>query len=314
MRAAVIDRAGAEPRFGDFPEPEPVAGESLSRIRAAGLHPLVRSLAAGAHYGSEGVYPLVPGIDGVGTASDGALRYLGFVRAPWGTFAERAATRLGIPLPPGADPEVIAGTLNPGMSSWLPLRSHVREGKDMGTVVVLGATGIAGRLAVQNAVALGAERVVGIGRDEARLADVRALGAQAVRLADGPSAIVSALDGASPSLILDFLWGSAAEQLWSALAAKGFDEKPGHTVHVEIGALAGASAALPAALLRSRAFTVRGSGAGSASLTEIMAELPVYMERVARSEVSAPIEVFPLSRIAEAWAYRGPRRVVVVPD
>ena len=314
MKAAIIDRAGADARYGDFPDPEPTEAETLSRVLAAGIHPVVRDLAAHTHYGSEGVYPLVPGVDCVARAEDGVARYAGFIRSPWGTFAERVATRMGLPLPEGADPIAIAGALNPGLSSWLPLVARAREVGDLGTVLIVGATGFAGRIAVQSALALGAERVVGVGRDEDRLAEVRRLGGVPVSLADGPDAVVSAAAGASPSLVLDYLWGSAATMVWDALSGHGMDEDDADILHVEMGTAAGGHAALPGELLRSRRLTVRGSGAGSTPVTEIMAQLPVFMEKVASGQVVAPVEVFPLARVDEAWAYRGPRRAVVVPD
>lgn len=314
MKAAIIDRAGAGAHYGDFEDPEPGEGESKLRVLAAGIHPIVRGLAANSHYGSEGVYPLVPGVDCVARDEDGATRYAGAVRSPWGTMAENVAARIGLPLPEGADPVAVAGALNPGISSWVPLTARTREVDGLGTVLIVGATGVAGRIAVQNALALGAERVIGLGRDEDRLAEVGGLGGVPVSLTDGPDAVRRALAGASPSLVLDYLWGSAAEAVWDALAGHGLDEDGADILHVEIGTTAGGRAALPGELLRSRRFTVRGSGAGSASMAEIMAELPVFMRKVASGEVAPPVEVFPLSRVDQAWAYAGPRRAVVVPD
>lgn len=314
MKAAIIDNAGADAQYGDFADPEPVEGESKLRMLAAGVHPIVRALAANSHYGGEGVHPLVPGVDCVARSQDGVARYAGAVRAPWGTMAENVAARIGLALPDGADPVSVAGTLNPGISSWLPLTARAREVEALGTVLVVGATGVAGRIAVQNAFALGAERVVGLGRDKDRLAKVEDLGGVPIPLADGPDAVSKALAGTSPSLVLDYLWGGAAETVWGALEGRGLEEDDADILHVEIGTMAGERASLPGGLLRSRRFTVRGSGAGSAPMAEIMAALPVFMEKVASGEVVAPVEVFPLSRVDEAWAYRGPDRAVVVPD
>jgi len=314
MRAAVIDRPGEPAHPGEFAEPEPQGEETLMRVLAAAIHPLVRTLASGAHYGSEGTYPLVPGIDCVARSEDGVVRYAGFIRAPWGTLAERIAARMGLPVPEGADPVQIAGALNPGLSSWLPLVARAREVTALGTVLVIGATGVAGRLAVQNARALGAERVLGLGRDPERLADVERLGAVPVTLGDGAEGLLRALAGTTPSLVLDYLWGAPAELVWEALERRGMEEDDADILHVQIGTTAGPRAALPGSLLRSRRLVVRGSGAGSASMSEIMAQLPVFMENVAAGEAVAPVRVFPLSRVEEAWAYAGPDRAVVVPD
>lgn len=314
MRAAIIDAPGAEPRLGDFPEPEAADGGTALTMLAAGIHQVVRRLAAGTHYGSGGAYPLIPGVDGVGRDAEGTPRYAAGVRSPWGTLAERAVARLAIPVPDGADPSRVAGAMNPGMSSWLPLTERAAGLDRLGTVLVVGATGVAGRLAVQNAFALGAERVVGLGRDAERLAEVARLGAVAVDLADGDAALQRALGDAVPSLVLDFVWGAAAELVWAALGRHGLGEDEADILHVEIGGTGGPSAALPAALLRSRRITIRGSGAGSGSVADVMAQLPVYLSKVAAGEVVAPIRVFPLSRLDEAWAYRGPDRAVVAID
>ncbi|QAY59957.1 zinc-binding alcohol dehydrogenase family protein [Microbacterium protaetiae] len=314
MKAAIIHGAGAAPRYGDFADPEPADGESEVRMLAAGIHPVVRSLAAGAHYGSEGAYPLVPGVDGVAMDAAGTARYVGWIRVPWGTLAERAASRMGLPVPDGADPIVVAGAMNPGLSSWLPLVARTREVPALGTVLIVGATGVAGRIAVQNARALGADRVIGLGRDRARLAEVAALGATPVALDEGADAVARSLDGVAPTLILDYVWGAAAETVWDALAVRGLGDDDADIVHVQIGTSGRARAALPGALLRSRNLVVRGAGAGSTPVAEIMAQLPAFMARIAAGEVTAPVRAFGLSQVADAWAYTGPDRAVVVPD
>ncbi|MGA2761400.1 MAG: zinc-binding alcohol dehydrogenase family protein, partial [Candidatus Cybelea sp.] len=177
MKAAVVTAADAAPQYREFAEPQVDDGYELVELVAAGLHPIVRSLAAGRHYGSTQSWPLVPGVDGVARTATGDLIYTGFVRPPHGTFAERMAVpkTMRIPLPPGADPVKVAGGLNPAIASWLALKARVGEIGSLGTVVVLGATGMAGYLALQHARLLGANRIVGVGRDPARLARAAAL-------------------------------------------------------------------------------------------------------------------------------------------
>ncbi|WEG09162.1 zinc-binding alcohol dehydrogenase family protein [Microbacterium horticulturae] len=314
MKAAVIDAAGAAPRYDDFAVPEPAEGEQLMRVVAAGIHPVVRGMASGRHYASGGTYPLVPGVDAVAIGDDGVARYTGLIRAPWGTMAEQVAARFGVPLPDGADPIAVAGGLNPGMSSWMPLLARTGEVQALGTVLIVGATGVAGRIAVQNAFALGADHVVGVGRNPERLDEIGALGGVPVALADGPEAIARALDGTSPSIVVDFAWGEPAEAVWQALSRRGLHDDEADIVHVQIGTMAGATAALPGALLRSRRIVVRGAGAGSTPVAELMKQLPGFVQRVADGEVVVPVRAFALSQVAEAWAYRGAERAVVVPD
>ena len=119
MKAAVVAAPDAIPEFGEFSEPQVDDAYELVELVAAGLHPVVRSLAAGRHYGSTRAWPLVPGVDVVARTSAGDFIYTGFVRPPHGTFAERMAApkTMRIPLPPGADPVKVAGGLNPAFAS-----------------------------------------------------------------------------------------------------------------------------------------------------------------------------------------------------
>ena len=214
----------------------------------------------------------------------------------------------------------VAGGLNPALASWLPLKARAREVGSLATVLVLGVTGVAGYLAVQHARLLGANRVVGVGRNPARLARAAALGAGAVALSGyreaDAAAIVDALGGTTPSIVLDFLWASAAETAFASLARHGLEEDTADIAYVQIGAAAGPEAAVPAALLRSRRIRISGSGAGSAQIADIITEVPVYMQLIADGSVDVPTKKLPLSFISEAWtaSAHGTYRIVVVPN
>lgn len=316
MRAVVINSAQAEPVCEDFAEPQPQPEEEVFSLVGAGLHQIVRSLATGAHYSSEGAFPNVPGVDAVARAADGRLVYTGWIRPPWGTMAERMAARMGIEVPASADPLAVAAGMNPAMSGWLPLSRRLEEVDRLGTVLVVGATGMAGRAAVQSAFALGADRVVGAGRNPEQLVEVEALGAIPVQLGvpDPAKAIAEALAGAAPSLVLDYVWGAAAEAAFRALTLREFEaEASGETVYNQIGGLGGATASLPAELLRSRPIRVIGSGLGSVSTQRIIAELPKMIALIADGTISVPYTAYPLERAADAWAHPGPGRAVLVP-
>jgi NADPH:quinone reductase-like Zn-dependent oxidoreductase len=321
MKAAVVTAPDASPEYAEFSEPQVDEGFELVELVAAGLHPVVRSLAAGRHYGSTQSWPLVPGVDAVARTRAGDLIFTGFVRPPYGTFAERMAVpkTMRIALPPGADPVQVAGGLNPAFASWLPLKTRVGEADSLATVLILGVTGMAGYLAVQHARILGASRVVGVGRNPARLARAAQVGAATVALSGNretdAAAIVDALGGTTPSIVLDFLWAAAAETAFASLARRGLEEDTGNIAYVQIGAAAGPEAAVPAALLRSRRIRISGSGAGSAQIADIMAELPVYMQLIADGSVDVPTKTVPLSSISELWteAADATHRTVVVP-
>ncbi|WP_432824317.1 quinone oxidoreductase family protein [Dactylosporangium sp. CA-092794] len=182
MHAAVVRSFGTPPRYESFPAPEPAADhEILVDVLAVGLHPRVRSSADGSHYTSDGTLPLVPGIDAVGRTAAGDLLYFVAPDTAIGTMAERAVVdrRRAVPLPHDTDPVAVAAAMNPGMSSWVALRRRiaVQPGAE---ILVLGATGNAGQLAVQIAKLLGAKRVVAAGRDPSRLALLKDLGADDV--------------------------------------------------------------------------------------------------------------------------------------
>ncbi len=118
---------------------------------------------------------------------------------------------------------------------------------------------------------------------------------------------------ARPTVVLDFLWGATAEAAFAGLGRSGLDEDTTRTAYLELGQSAGASASVPGSLLRSSAITIRGSGAGSSPIAEIVAELPTYLDRIASGQVSVPVRTFPLSRVADAWQHNEPGvRAVVV--
>src|SRR5215471_6169233 len=126
MNAAVVESFNTPPRYRSFVDPVPGDGEVLVKVTAAGLHPIVRALAAGTHYGSTGELPFIPGVDGVGRLDDGTRVFFGSARSPFGTFAELAVARreLAIPLPDSIGDTVAAATSNPGMSSWVALKAR----------------------------------------------------------------------------------------------------------------------------------------------------------------------------------------------
>ena len=319
MRAAIVTAPDASPVCGDVPEPIVPPGHEPLHLVGAGLHNIVRGLTTGRHYGrGQMSYPLVPGIDAVARTGDGRLVYTGYARPPFGTMAERLVAPLQAEVPAGADPLAIAAGMNPGLSGWMVLTARRKEVGTLGTVLVLGATGMSGSLAVQGALALGAERVIAAGRDPEALERLRGAGATTVSLAqDGPDALEKALAGAvaetPPGLVLDYLWGPVAEAAFAVLA-RGGEDTEADTAYVQIGSLAGRQAALPADLLRSKRIRITGSGIGSVSAEEMLAEAPEIIARFADGSLHLPYTPYPLSRVGEAWAHTGRSRAVVVPD
>ncbi|AQT80438.1 quinone oxidoreductase [Mycolicibacterium litorale] len=311
MHAAVVTDFTKPPAFQDFSEPQPASpDEAVVDVIAAGLHPLVRSLAAGTHYSSTAELPVVPGVDGVGRTADGALRY--FVASTIGSMAQRTVVdlRRSIPLPADADPVAIAGAMNPAMSSWVALRRRatLQPGQ---TVVVLGATGSAGRLAVQVAKHLGAGTVIGIGRDRRQLAALTELGADHAVALDETAAHSDRLRTAD--IVLDYIWGPPAADLIAGIAAGRHDSSQPLT-WIQIGSMAGATADIPAAALRAMPLQIVGSGIGSVPVTDLLAELPELAVQISRGTLRTPTRTVPLAEVEQAWQQpEDGRRMVFTP-
>jgi NADPH:quinone reductase-like Zn-dependent oxidoreductase len=245
---------------------------------------------------------MVPGVDAVGRAPSGELLYFVADDGVPGTMAEQAVVdrRRAVTLPPGTDPAAVAAAMNPGMSSWVALRRRVAF-QPGGSVLVLGATGNAGQLAVQIAKHLGATRVVGAGRDPERLDLLKALGAdEVVRLGtDEPDALARA--AADVDVVIDYLWGQPAEEAMTELMTARSDRAKALS-WVQIGAMAGRDITLPSALLRAGNLTVLGSGQGSVTAAGIVAELPSLAAEITAGTFAVDAVPMPLEQVEQAWS------------
>jgi NADPH:quinone reductase-like Zn-dependent oxidoreductase len=317
MKAAVVSSFGVPPRYAELPAPTPSGEhEIVVDVLAAGLHQRVRSQADGSHYTSTGELPLVPGIDGVGRGPDGRLRYFVLPETAMGAMAERTVVdvRRSVVLPEGTDPIAVAAAMNPAMSSWIALRRRVvlRPGQD---VLVLGATGNAGRLAVQIAGLLGAGRIVAAGRSAAALAGLPALGATETVLLDGGPDLADRLGRAAGDVdvAVDYLWGQpTADALGAIIPARADEGRP--LTWIQIGSVAGLTSPIPSAALRAARLEIVGSGQGSVGAGEIRDELPGLAERITDGTLRVDARAVPLSEVERAWsAPRGGERIVLVP-
>jgi NADPH2:quinone reductase len=320
MNAAVVHAFDAPPRYTSFAEPAAADGEVLVTVIAAGLHPIVKALANGSHYGSTGTLPFIPGVDGVGREQDGTLTYFGISRSPFGTFSERALAlrTMRIPLPAGLDPVIVAGLANPGMSSWVALTSRAKftAGEN---VLILGATGVAGQLAVQIARRLGARRIVAAGRNRKTLETLKELGADAiVPLDQEHDSLVASIRRewaeARIDVVLDYLWGSPAQAVLEAISQKGLQHAASRVRFVQVGDTAGKTISLAAASLRSSGIELLGSGFGSASMDEIFQALAEFFRIAAKSPLKIDIKPVPLRDVEALWNSPGQgSRLVFLP-
>jgi NADPH:quinone reductase-like Zn-dependent oxidoreductase len=318
MHAAVVRSFDHPPRYESFDTPETaVRDERVLDVLAVGLHPRVRTDASGRHYTSTGTLPMIPGIDGVGRLADGRLVYFVVPDDAWGSMAERAVVDLQrtVPLPENVDVLKVAAGMNPAMSSWVALRRRVplQPGQ---SVLVLGATGNAGRMAVQVAKRLGAGRIVGAGRNAERLADLPAAGADdVVALTDDPDTTRESLATAAAEvdIVLDYLWGEPAQAAIVALLTARTDRSRAMD-WIQIGAVAGPTIELPSVALRSANLRVQGNGQGAVSAQAYLAELPSLVTEIDAGTIEVNVREVPLADVGAAWRQpdaRGERTVLV---
>jgi NADPH:quinone reductase-like Zn-dependent oxidoreductase len=319
MHAAVVTSFDEPPHYEEFDVPTPKNGEQdVVDVLAVGLHPRVRTDASGRHYTSTGTLPMIPGIDGVGRLGDGRKVYFVADDELPGPMAERAVVNLGrtVPLPEDADVEMIAAAMNPAMSSWMALRRRVPIEAGQ-CVLILGATGNAGTMAVQVAKHLGAGRVVGAGRDADRLNALAGDGAdETVQLTEDADATAAALATAAADvdIVIDYLWGRPAGQAIVALLTARADRSRAMN-WIQIGAIAGPTIELPSVALRSANFRIQGVGQGAISVEGYLDELPSLIEEIGRGILRIAARAVPLRDVEAAWSLPDipGQRTVIVP-
>jgi NADPH:quinone reductase-like Zn-dependent oxidoreductase len=319
MHAAVLHALGNLPRYEQFPEPTAGDGEVIVHVHAASLKPVDKQLASGSHYASPREFPLVCGSDGVGHLNDGQRVFFGGTRTPYGAMAQSTVVRRAFcfPVPAGVDDETAAALPNPGVSAWLSLahRARLAPGEN---VLILGATGVTGKLAVRIAKLLGASRVVAAGRNPQALDRLHQLGADAIIRLDVPAnelaeAFVHEAGQSGFQVVIDYVWGSPAETFLAAITRKEFAVVTSETRFVQVGESAGRTISLPAAVLRSTALTILGT-AGIPPRSVLVDALQQVMTHAASGDLRIETERVPLVDIENAWQRdQQARRLVVIP-
>lgn len=315
MKAAVVFDLQQGPVWADFSDPHAAEQEVLVNVRASAISHVVKGRASGKHYSFDGRLPFGVGIDGTGTLPDGQRVYFAFPTAPWGSMAQWAPVALNhcLPLPDGLDDVTAAAMANPGMSAWAALvkRAGLKVGE---TVLINGATGSAGQLAVQIARFLGAKKIIATGRNPQKLAT---LGADAiVNLSEDDTTIrakFAELAAQQIDVVVDYLWGHSAELLLPVLAK----QSPGDTPirFVQVGSLSGAEIALSGAVLRSAPLQLMGSGIGSLSMPQLLAATGEMLQAAVAGGFTIATTVQPLRDIATAWSQdNSQKRTVFIVD
>ena len=310
MRAAVLTAHGAVPELQEHRAPAPEPGAVVLDVAAAAMNPIDVRVATGQFPLERYDTPYIAGKEGVGRGPDGRLAYFEYSRKPFGAFAERTLVEEGdlYPVPDGLEPALAVCLGVSGLAAWLGLgwRGRLAEGE---TVLVLGASGVVGQIAVQAAKLMGAGRVVAAARDEAMLERAGALGADAlVRLEGDVRAALADASHGGYDLVLDPLWGEPAVAAIAGL-------KPFGRL-VALGQSAGAEATLTSAAVRFTPIDLLGYTnytAGEERKREAYATLAAH---AAAGDIRVEIEQLALDDVPEAWQRQGSSphaKLVIVP-
>jgi NADPH:quinone reductase-like Zn-dependent oxidoreductase len=306
LRAARVTEIGLLPEIGEAPDPVRAQGEALIRIDAVPLNPIDINVGAGRFYGGTPPLPYVPGCEGIGRVVEGESLAPG--TRVWAHAAGMGTRRDGalaellvvpedevVPLPDDVDAALAGAAGVAGIAGWLPVahRAPVEKGD---TVLVLGATGTVGLVALQAARLLGAGRIVAAGRRPEALERARRLGADAVvslEEADLAGAFREAFGGDGPSYVVDPLWGEPAVAAATAAA-------PGARL-VNIGQSAGPAAPFLSADVRGKQLTILGFSNFGTPREVMHREYLRLLEHLRLGEIEVDVETFPFGRAAEAW-------------
>lgn len=303
MRAAILEHFGSTPVLGEMQEPVPGPSEALVEVGIAALNPVDLRVATGTFYGARAELPYVVGSEGMGVVR-ASERWPGGQRVRFGAARPGALAEIVtvpddqlVALPDAVSDAVAAGIGIAGLAAWGSLAAaRLHEGE---RVLVLGATGAVGRLAIQAARLLGATRVVAAGRDAAALPSSVDLGAHAAVVLDDrdaaalAEAIVEAAEG-HLDVIIDPLWGEAA--LAGAMAAA-----PGARL-VNLGDSAGTTMSLPSALLRSRHMEILGYTNMALPEAEQRSAIESLLHHASEGRLRLDHDVVALEEVSGAWA------------
>lgn len=316
MKAAILKEKGKAPVYGDFPDPVPANGEQvLITIKAAPIKQLDKAIAGGNHIQSNSSLPVTVGTDGAGILEDGTRVYaMGLT----GMIAEKALAEKSKCIPLPDDVDFLTAAALPNMLLGSDMALLFRGGMKRGDVVLInGATGVTGKMAVQVAKLHGASKVIVTGRNPDSLKELMELGAdEAVSLKQDDEqfiGLLTAIQNATPiDVVLDYTWGHPMELIISVLS-----NAASHPVKiVAIGEMAGSSIPMTSGFMRSRPIEIVGSGFGSMTPEQMNGYmkdvLPSLFSMAAQGKIRMDLERVALEEVEEAWQKKYPSGVRVV--
>ncbi|HEY0608546.1 MAG TPA: zinc-binding alcohol dehydrogenase family protein [Chitinophaga sp.] len=320
MKAAVISGFGQIPQCNEFPDPVPANGDTLVYVKASVLENFDKGTSAGTHYSSKQLYPQFPavvGTDGVGLTEDGRLVAFGSMQAPYGAFAEKTVAGYTIPVPDGIDPALATAIPPAVLTSLLPLKyaAKLQPGE---TVLINGATGVSGRIAVQVARMLGAGKVIGTGRNERSLELLSSLGVdEVINIQQADEQLAAAFTKAGGNhgydVVIDFLWGHPAEVLINTFIPDKIGFAKRRIRYIQIGETAGSHISLTGSALRTSGLEL--TGVGRIPEEALGEELANIWNWIKEDKFYMDIERVPLEDIADAWQRTdlAGKRLVIIP-
>ena len=313
LKAAVVHAFGVPPSVQEFREPVAGPDESIIKIYAAALSPIVKRLASGQHYTSGASAGFIAGVDGVGMDEAGCRVYFLFPKAPFGSMAEMAlvANTMMVPIPDAVSSADAAAIANAGLASWIALsrRAKIERGE---TVLVLGATGASGAMALQIARHFGAGKIIAVGRNERKL---DRLSADVKIVLDGRAGqALSEQFDQGVDIVLDFVWGDpAVRTLRAATKDRGSRNGEPRLRYVQIGTIAGDDIVVRGDMLRSTGLELLGSGIGSVAIQDLVAGAGELLAATPSAGFTAPYTLLPLKDVEETWNNTPDARLIFAP-
>ena len=307
MKALVVDDFKTVPQWKEIYQPPAGPGEVWVQVRAAALSNLVKAKANGSHYSSRAEFPFVRGTDGVGTLPDVSRVFFSLPVFPYGSMGEYALVKVEncIALPSDISDVDAAALANPLMSSMAALTKRARFVKGE-SVLINGATGSSGSLAVKIAKILGASTVVVTGRNPEALRELLKNGAdQAISLMQDPAALSmevrQVMKAHQITVVLDYLFGPSAEAILNAIGGPGSAHSSLPVRYVQIGSISGATISLNASCLRSTALELMGSGLGSVSEEGLLEVIGKGLSMAGAHGLRVAAESVAMSLGAQRW-------------
>ena len=304
MKAAIVLQKDQPPIFGDFKNPAPDSNQYLVRVQASSISQITKARASATHYSSDNEVPFIPGFDGIGILEDGSMVYFLLPQNPFGSMAEYCIVDKNhcVKIPQILCADVLAAMAITGMSSWAALIDQAKMVSGE-SVLINGANGASGRLAIQIAKFLGSEKIVATARRPELFDELYALGAtQCIQLTEEPSVMEKSFHQVFKEgvhVVLDYLWGPSAVSLIQS-AAK-YSPQGMSIQFVQIGSIGGATIPFTASALRSSGLKVMGSGLGSLSIAQMLSAISDLIKQAPDAGFQIKTEKVPLSEVSRVW-------------